>query len=77
MDAVFIISRTTKTTNIQCFGSSQVILRQEGIEPDHPAIRGHREILGRLCLVIYEVAQSTVDHGGSERSSRNTTDVDP
>jgi hypothetical protein len=27
--------------------------------------------------VIYEVAQSTVDHGGSEQSSRNTTDVDP
>jgi hypothetical protein len=29
-----------------------------------------------MCLVIHEVAQSTVDRGGSERSTWDTTGVD-
>ena len=46
------------------------------MKPSQLASRGHSKILARLCLVIHEVAEGTMDRSLSDRSIRNTPGVD-
>jgi hypothetical protein len=70
MDAVFIISSRTPRQKHPMLWLLTGNILQKGVEPIHPGIRAR-------CLVMHEVAQSTVSRGWSERSGWNTTGVDP